>query len=92
MAENQNIDTAKEEVTETKKEAKKANKKPARKNRIGKFFREYKAEVKKVTWASREDTLRNTILVAITVIIVGGVIGALDAVFDLGIRTLGNII
>lgn len=92
MAENKKIEAAKDEVTEAKKDVKKADKKPARKNRIGKFFREYRAEMKKVTWASRKDTIRNAIVVAITVVVVGGVIGGLDALFDLGIRTLGNII
>ncbi len=86
------------EKTEAKVQEAKAGKKPAKKDkpslgaRIGKFFREYKAEMKKVTWPSKEDTLKNTVVVAVTVIIVGAVIGALDVAFSEGLRALANLI
>ncbi len=86
------------EKNEAKVQEAKAEKKPAKKDkpsfgaRIGKFFREYKAEMKKVTWPSKEDTLKNTVVVAVTVIIVGAVIGVLDVAFSEGLRALGNLI
>ena len=86
------------EKTEAKAQEAKADKKPAKKDkpslaaRIKKFFREYKAEIKKVTWPSKEDTLRNAVVVAVSVIIVGAVIGLLDMGFQEGLRALGNLI
>ena len=89
MAENKANETAKAEVTAAKKKDK-ANKKPSIFSRIGKFFREYKAEMKKVTWASREDTLRNTVVVAVTVVIVGVALFVLDTAFEKGILLLAE--
>ncbi len=60
--------------------------------RMGKFFKEYKAELGKVTWASKEDTKRNFIVVAITVVIAGAVIGVLDFAFSESILALGKLI
>ncbi|MBQ8552279.1 MAG: preprotein translocase subunit SecE [Clostridia bacterium] len=86
------------EKTEAKAQGKKTENKPVKKDkpsigaRISKFFREYKAELNKVTWASKEDTLRNTVVVAVTVVVVGAVIGVLDVVFTEGLRALGNLI
>ena len=86
------------EKTEAKAQEAKNDKKPAKKDkpslaaRIGKFFREYKAELKKVTWPSKKDTLRNTVVVAVSVVVVGVVIGLLDVAFTEGLRALGNLI
>ena len=86
------------EKTEVKAQEKKTEKKPAKDkkpsllSRIGKFFREYKAELKKVTWASREDTFRNTVVVGVTVIVVGVVIGVLDLLFNEGLSILVNLL
>lgn len=79
----------------------KADKKPAEKTekkkpslgqRIGKFFREYKSELKKVVWATKEQTLNNFVLVAVAVVITSVCIGLLDLVFNSGITALGNLI
>ncbi len=75
-------------MAETEKKAKK----PGIFSRIGKFLREYKAELGKVTWASREETLKNFVVVAITVVIAGVVIGVLDIAFSEGLRALGGLI
>ena len=86
------------EKTEAKVQEKKAAKKPAKDKkpslfaRIGQFFREYKAELKKVTWCSREDTFKNTVVVGVSVIVVGIVIGVLDVIFTEGISVLGNLL
>ena len=71
---------------------------PAKKNKVpftqkvGKFFREYKSELKKVVWATPKQTLNNTILVAVSVIITGVCIGVLDFAFSTGLNTLGKLI
>ncbi len=81
-----------------KTEAKTSEKKPAKKDkpsfveRVKKFWREYKSELKKVVWASRELTLKNTLIVAVAVVIVGACIGLLDFAFSTGVVELGKLI
>ncbi len=81
-----------------KNEAKTSEKKPVKKDkpslgeRIKKFLREYKSELKKVVWASKELTFKNTLIVAVAVIIVGAFIGLLDFVLSTGIVELGKLI
>ena len=77
---------------EKKAEKKPANKKPSAGSRIVKFFREYKAELKKVTWASREETMKNTFVVAVTIVIAGAAIGILDFAFSKGLDLLNGLI
>ncbi len=86
------------EKTEAKTAEKKAAKKPAKEKkpsifaRMAKFFREYRAELKKVTWSSRQDTVRNTIVVGVTVVVVGVVIYLLDLGFTEGVSALARLI
>ena len=47
-------------------------------NRIAKFFRDTKSELKKVVWPSKEDTKTNTVVVLVTVAIAAVVMIALD--------------
>lgn len=76
-----------------KKSAEKAEKKkPSLGARIGKFFREYKSELKKVVWATKEQTLNNFVLVIVSVAITGVCIGVLDLVFNSGITALGKLL
>ena len=92
MAENEKIEATASE------EPKKAEKKPAKKDkpsfieRTKKFWREYKSELKKVVWATRESTLKNTLIVAVAVIVVGVCIGILDFAFSSGIVALGKLL
>ena len=51
------------------------------------FVREVIAELKKVTWPTREETIKLTLVVIILSILVGAFIGALDITF-LKITTL----
>ncbi|MBQ3082057.1 MAG: preprotein translocase subunit SecE [Clostridia bacterium] len=55
-------------------------------NRFGRwlkdFFRDYKSEIKKITWPSREVTIKSTIVVLVCVLVCATVIGLLD--FGLG--------
>lgn len=51
------------------------------------FFREVMAELKKVTWPTREETIKLTAVVIAISVIVGAFIGGLDSLF-LKITTL----
>lgn len=46
-----------------------------------KFFREVVAELKKVTWPTREETIKLTTVVIAISVLVGLFIGGLDALF-----------
>lgn len=55
---------------------------------IVRFFKEARDELKKVTWPSREATIRYTIIVIIASLAVGGIIGGIDYVFTLGLERI----
>ena len=56
------------------------DKKPGVGKRIGRFFRVLKAELKKVAWPSRAETLRNTGIVIVCVIVVGVIVWIFDGI------------
>ena len=59
--------------------------------KIGKWFREMKSELKKVVWPSKKTTTKN-VLVAVTVMVVSGiVIWAFDQIAMLIVQTLMKI-
>ncbi len=78
--------------TDKKPVEKAEKKKPSIFARMGKFFREYKSELKKVVWATKEQTLNNFVLVLVSVVITGVCVGVLDLVFNSGITALGKLI
>lgn len=47
----------------------------------GRFLKEVVAELKKVTWPTREETIKLTIVVIVISILVGAFISGLDALF-----------
>ncbi len=63
----------------------KEEKKPAKKSkpgifaRIGKWLRELKSELKKVQWPTAQQTVNNTVIVIVCVLIVGAFIWIFDA-------------
>ena len=57
-------------------------------NRIVRFFKEVKSEMKKVVWPSRKQVIKNTLIVIASVVIIGVVIWALDMLFSLGIEQI----
>ncbi len=62
-----------------------ATKEKAKKNpfsAIAKFFRETKAEFKKVIWPTRKQLINNSIVVIVTIIAAGLFVGALDIVLN----------
>ena len=69
-------------------EAAKQSKKTAVFSRMFKYFREVKAELKKVIWPSRKQIVNNTGVVILSIIIVGAVIWVLDLVFGWGVNLL----
>ena len=46
--------------------------------RIGKFFRDQKAEVKKIVWPSKKQVINNTIIVIVAVAIFAVITGGFD--------------
>ena len=48
-------------------------------NRIGKFFKDLISEVKKVVWPTPKQTINNTVIVIVCVIVVGIFIWVFDA-------------
>ncbi len=49
--------------------------------KIGKFLREVRAELRKVIWPNRQETILYTLVVVIAVAIVAGLFSIIDAVF-----------
>lgn len=54
----------------------------AKKSGIFKFFREVKAEVKRITWPSKNETKKALIAVAVFVLIYVVIIGGFDYIFQ----------
>ena len=79
-----------EEAVE-KKAAKKSNK-PSFGARVGKWFREFKAEFKKIVWYNRKDTFNSTVLVVISVIVIAAVVSGLAIGFSSAINALGKLV
>lgn len=84
--EKMNQDEAQEKAKETKPakaekaKSKEKDKKPGFGKRMGRFFRELKAELKKVAWPTRADTLKKTGIVIVCVIVVGIIVWIFDGI------------
>ena len=55
---------------------------------IAKYFRELRSELKKVSWPTPKQVLKNTLIVAICVLVVGVFIWLFDFVARVGIDAL----
>jgi len=55
-------------------------KKPSIFQKMARFVKDVRSELKKVLWPSRSQVINNTVTVLITCILLGGVIWILDAV------------
>ena len=55
---------------------------------IKKWFREMKSELKKVVWPTKEQVLKNTLVVVLCVLVLGVFIWVFDFVAGLGITGL----
>ena len=60
--------------------------------RVKKFFREYKSELKKVVWSPARDVKKNTIVVIVVALAFAIAIGILDVVFSRGFSSITNLI
>lgn len=59
--------------------------------KVFQFFRESRAELKKVVWPSKEDVFSSIKVVLISTVVIAVVLGALDIGFTEGFRALMNI-
>lgn len=59
---------------------------------IKKFFKDFKGTCKKVIWPDRKTVLKNTLIVFVTVVVVGAGIWIVDFAFSRGIREVQNVI
>lgn len=59
--------------------------------KLGRYFREMKGELKKVVWPSRKQVLNHTGVVLVMVAISGLVIGGFDAVLSVIVKTLFKV-
>ena len=57
-------------------------------NKIVRFFKEIKSELKKVTWPTGKQVVNNTAIVIAVVVIVGVVIAIFDTIFQWGLFKL----
>ena len=60
--------------------------------RIGKFFRDQKAEVKKIVWPSKKQVINNTLIVIACVAVVGLFIWIFDFIAGGAIRGLISLL
>lgn len=70
------------ENAETKADKKSKDKKPAKKKKgIVKYFKDARAEFKKVVWPTPKETTKNTVVVLVMCILAGAIIFGLDSLF-----------
>lgn len=62
------------------------------KERALRTWRSFKSEFKKVVWADKHDTLKNTVLVIVAAVVIAAILGLVDYLFSLGIVSLGKLI
>lgn len=61
-------------------------------NRLSRWFREMKSELKKVVWTSRSQVLNNTVIVIVCTIVVGIFIWGFDAVANLVVQSILTLV
>ena len=70
----------------------KKEKKPSVFKRMGKWFRDMIGEIKRITWPTIPQTLKNTLIVVVVVLVVGLYIWILDAILSYGIGFLRTLV
>ena len=93
LAETAQTDTASKAKADKKSDTPAPKKKDKVKlsERLKKFWRDYKSEFKKIVWPSKEDTTRNTVVVVVSIVIVGVVVSVLDFLFSQGLTLLSHL-
>ncbi len=65
--------------------------KPSFREKIKKLIREYKSELKKIVWSSKEDVIKNTKTVVVAIVVTAVVIGLIDLGLGKLIDLVGKI-
>ena len=60
--------------------------------KVKRFLREYRSELKKIVWYGPKQTAKSTVLVVITIVLAAACIGGFDFLFSNLLTTLGRII
>ncbi|HPE94995.1 MAG TPA: preprotein translocase subunit SecE [Bacillota bacterium] len=79
-----------------KKAVTEKSKKPPFFKRIGswlkKFFKDYKSELQKIVWPSKEETLKKSWVVIVSLVVSSAVIGGVDYAFGQLVLWLGTLV
>ncbi len=74
-----------------KKRAKAKKEKKAKSHKVSSYIKDLKSELHKITWYSRKDTVKSTILVCVIMVVFAAVIALVDYLFGSGIALLGDL-
>ncbi len=87
MAKNneKDVKAAENSAKAEKKDKSKKTKKP---NKVAQYFRDLKAELKKVVWPTKAQVINNTGVVLATMLVLGLFVGGLDAIFSAALKFL----
>ena len=69
-----------------------SNKKPNIFSRMGKFFKDCKSEFKKLVWPTKQQLLKNSALVLVSIIVVGACLALVDFGLNKGVFALKDLI
>ena len=72
--------------------AENTNKKPSIWSRMGKFFRDCKSEFKKLVWPTKQQLLKNSALVLVSIVVVGISLALVDFGLNKGVFALKDLI
>ena len=89
---NENVSVEKTEVKSTKSQEKKPNAFKTIANKLVKFLKDTKGELKKVVWTSKTEVWKSFQLVIATVVAVSVAIAVIDYVSSLVINTIAGLI
>lgn len=78
-------------VKDDKKKAPKSNK-PGFGEKMKKFFKDYKSELKKVVWFGKKQTIKSTGVVIVALVVVSAVVSLLDLGLNNLIMWIGSLI
>jgi len=59
--------------------------------KLKKFWRDYKSELKKITWSPWKSVKKNTVIVLVLLVLLSAVIGLIDYLSSNGITLLGRL-
>jgi preprotein translocase subunit SecE len=62
-----------------------------RKNRIAEYFKEVRAEIRKVTWPTRDEVMRMSAIVMLVLLVASALMAIVDYGFSMTMRTILQI-